>query len=54
MTGRRSKRELERAVGELDSDGDDDLPDQYVIHRRVIDGDGAVVDTYEKVLDLGG
>jgi hypothetical protein len=48
---RRSKRELDRALDDLDG-SDDDLPDRYVIRRHVVDGDGEVIDIHTVEFDL--
>lgn len=47
---RRSRRELEHALDDLAEDGGDDLPDQYVINRRVVNAEGEVIDTRRRSL----
>jgi len=49
---RRSRRELDRAIDDL-AEADDDLPDRYVIRRRVVDADGEIIDTQTVEFSIG-
>lgn len=49
---RRSRRELDRAIGDLAESDTDDDPDRYVIRRHVVDADGEVIDVHTKEFEL--
>ena len=49
---RKSKREIERAVEQIDPETDDDRPSEVRITQEVVDTDGEVVDTTERVLEV--
>lgn len=49
---RRSKREIERAVEDLDGGGDEEDRLRVVIQHDLVDEDGEVVETDREVVEL--
>ncbi|WP_157575472.1 hypothetical protein [Haloferax sp. Q22] len=48
---RRSKRAIERAIGDLDADDGPDA-DRVMILRRIVDAEGRPIGIQEKMIDL--